>query len=183
MTKGLGDEIYSGAAAWGRFRAIIGVIFGTIIGIGLIIGGIVSLRHKTKLTGKTTGKSVDNQNPPQPVSVPPCSSTSDKDNNRSYLCHFKIQYTVESKEYTKIFDTNSNTNYAGQTDIVVYYNPDDPTDASLTKDDYHTVGYVFLGFGVFLILASWIGLWIVYHYKFAAAASGAAGAIDMIRSI
>jgi hypothetical protein len=183
MTRGLGDEIYSGAASFGKLRAVIGAIFGTIIGIGLIIGGIVSLRHKTKLTGKTTGTSIDNQNHPQPVPVPPCSSTSDKDNNQSYQCHFKLQYQPDKKKYTKIFDTSSSTNYADQTEITVYYNPDDPTDASLTKDDYHTVGYVFLGFGVFLLLASWIGLWIVYHYKFAAAASGAAGAIDMIRSI
>ena len=180
MTKGLGDEIYSGAASFGKLRAVIGAIFGTIIGIGLIIGGIVSLRHKTKLTGKTTGTSIDNQGNQVPIR---CSSTSDQDNNQSYQCHFKLQYQPDKKKYTKIFDTSSSTNYADQTEITVYYNPDDPTDASLSKDDYHTVGYVFLGFGVFLLLASWIGLWIVYHYKFAAAASGAAGAIDMIRSI
>ena len=61
MTKGLGDEIYSGAASFGKLRAVIGVIIGTIIGIGLIIGGIFALIHKTKLTGKTTGTSIDNK--------------------------------------------------------------------------------------------------------------------------
>lgn len=180
MTKGLGDEIYSGAASFGKLRAVIGAIFGTIIGIGLIIGGIFALIHKTKLTGETTGTSIDNQGNQVPIW---CSSTSDQDNHQSYQCHFKLQYQPDKKKYTKIFDTSSSTNYTDQTEITVYYNPDDPGDASLSKDDYHTVGYVLIGFGIFLLLGSWIGLWVVYHYKFAAAVSGAAGAIDMIRSI
>jgi hypothetical protein len=122
------------------------------------------------------------KNPPDTVPVPLCSSTSDKD-NKSYQCHFKLQYTVDEKKYTKIFDTFGSTNYSDERDIVVYYDPDDPDDASLSKDDYHTVGYILIGFGIFLLLASWIGLWVVYHYKFAAAASGAAGAIDIIGAI
>lgn len=182
MTKGLGDEIYSGAASFGKFRAIIGVIFGTIIGLGIITGGIFALIHKTKLTGETTGIFVDNQNPPKPI-LPNCSSSTNQDNNISYNCHFNVQYQVGSTTYTKVFDTSSNINYQYQTDIVVYYDPDYPDNASLSKDDYHTVGYVLICSGIFLLIVSWITVWVVYHYKFAAAASGAAGAIEMVKMI
>lgn len=182
-SKGLGDEIYSGAASFGKIRAIIGTILGTIIGIALIIGGIAAIKHKRIFTRKTIGKSVNSQNPPQTIPISNCDSTIVKDNNRQYQCHFIVQYTVENKNYTKIFNTNSNTNYSEQTDIVIYYDPTNPENVSLYEDDYKIVGYIFIGLGILLLLSSWIGLWIVYKYKFAAAASGVAGAIDMVRAI
>jgi hypothetical protein len=177
--KGLGDEIYSGAASFGKLRAVLGVIFGTIIGIGLIIGGIFAIAHKTKRTMKTTGTSVDLKNNPVPIQ---CTSASDKDGN-TYQCNFTLKYTVKKDQYSHSFQTNSSTDYNNMTQVTVYYNPNTPGDVSLTKDDYHTVGYVLIGFGVFILIGAWISLWIVLHYKFAAAASGAAGAIEMVRAI
>jgi hypothetical protein len=181
MTKGLGDEIYSGAASFGKLRAIIGVIFGTIISIGLIIGGILAIIHKIKFTSKTTGISIDSKGQPVPVNT--CSSNNDKDNNITYQCNFKVEYTIGSDKYYKTFNTSKNTNYSGQTNIVIYYDKKDPSNVALDQDDYHIIGYFLLGIGIFTLLASWIGLWIVYKYKFAAAASGAAGAIQMVKMI
>lgn len=180
MSKGLGDDIYSGAASFGRIRAIFGVIFGTLIGICLIVGGFYALAHKTKLTDKTTGIVVDSNNNPTNIQ---CLSTSDKDTGITYQCNFRLQYTVNKEIYYAPINTNSSTNYSGGTEITLYYDPNSPNNASLQQDDYHTIGFICIAAGLFILLFSWIGLWIILRYKFAAAASGAAGAIGMFKNI
>ena len=46
---GVGPEIYSGAASFGRVWAIIGAVIGTFFGIIMIVGGIALLaKKKTK---------------------------------------------------------------------------------------------------------------------------------------
>jgi hypothetical protein len=177
MKKGLGNEIYSGAASFGKLRAVIGVVFGTVVGIALITGGIFAIIHKIKLDGKTTGISIDDKE--DPIPVPNCSSTNDQ-NIIDYRCHFKLKYNVGSEKYSKVFYTSGSTNYSDQTDITVYYDTKDPNNSSLTKDDYHIMGYIMIAIGILLLFSSWISLWIVYNYKFAAAASGTAAAIHML---
>lgn len=180
MPKKLGNEIYSGAADFGRIRAIFGVIFGTLIGLGLIIGGFYAIAHKTKLSASTSGISVDANN--NKIPIPMCSSNT-KDNITTYNCNFRLQYTVNKIKHYYTVNTNSNTNYSENTNVTIYYDPSNPNNASLTNDDYHTTGYVLIGFGILLLLISWISLWVVLHYKFAAAASGVAGGISMIKAL
>jgi hypothetical protein len=175
MSKDLGTRIYSGAASLGRIRAIIGVTFATLIGIGILVGGVFALAHKTKLTGKTIGipVSVDDKEIP----VKQCTVFTDKD-NVTYRCEFKLKYIVENKPYYINTSTSSQINYSDMKQIDVYYDKSNPSNASLTKDDYHNTGYILIGSGIFLLLISWISLWVVLHYEFAAAASGATGVID-----
>lgn len=172
MSEDLGNKIYSGAAEYGKFKASIGAVLGTIIGIGMIIFAIIAFTHKTKFTAKTTGISIDHENKPRPV--PNCIwKYNGRGNTRvDYSCHFKLKYKVEDTEYVKIFDTNNSTNYSGENEIIVYYDPKNPFNSSIYKDNYKLIGYILLGFGLFLILVSWIGLWVTRKYKFAAAASG-----------
>ena len=180
MSKGLGNEIYSDSAAFGRIRAIIGVIFGTLIGLGLIIGGIFAIAHKTKLSSETIGISVNKDNNPIPIDQ--CGTTT-TNNNTTYNCNFRLRYTVDGIDYYSQFNTHDSINYSNETKVTIYYDPNNPNNSSPTKDDYHTVGYILLGIGIFLLIGAWVSLWIVLHYKFAAAASGAAGAIGMIHNL
>lgn len=76
---------------------------------------------------------------------------------------------MNGTDYFNNFNTNS-INYTNDTKITVYYDPNNPNNSSLTKDDYHTVGYILLGVGILILVGSWITLWVVLHYKFAAAA-------------
>lgn len=193
MTKtNLGSEIYSGAASFGRFRAFVGVIIGTLLGLALIVGGIVAISHKIKRTSTVTGYPVDNRTLEiLPGGIPKCGVITDK-NNTTYDCNFTLKYEINDDKsdtgkfylfHTTSFHETSDINYSGMHSVPLYYNPKNPGDASLTKDDFHTVGWVMIAFGLFVLIASWISLWVVLHYKFAAAASGVGGAYDMIANI
>ena len=128
----VGQEIYSGAASFGKLRATIGVIIGTLLGLGLIIGGIILLVHKTKRTKTVNGFPTDKE-------VPQC-TTNSKDNNITYQCKFSLSYTTNGTERTKQFTTNESKDYSGQPQIKLYYNPENVSDISVTQDNYDTIG-------------------------------------------
>ena len=171
----IGQEIYSDAASFGKLRAIISVVIGTLLGLGLIIGGIVLLARKTKRTKNVNGVSTDNK-------VPPCTSVS-KDNNITYQCNFSLSYTINGTEYTKQFNTNESKNYSGKKQMKLYYDPENVNDISITQDNYRTIGGVLLGCGFLIIIIVWVSLWATNKYKFIAAASGTSGAIQMFKNV
>ena len=171
----VGQEIYSGAASFGKLRATIGVIIGTLLGLGLIIGGIILLVHKTKRTKNVNGFPTDNE-------VPQC-TTNSKDNNLTYQCKFSLSYTINGTEHTKQFTTNESKDYSGQTQIKLYYNPENVSDISVTQDNYGTIGGVLLGSGFFILIIAWVGWWLVNKYKFIAEVSGTSGAIQMFKNV
>jgi hypothetical protein len=178
VKKGLGTEIYSGAAEFGRFRALLGVIFGTVIGIIMIGIGIYLAARRTKRTLSVFGNIKDG--------VPQCTVSSYSDKNGTtitYNCVFTVDYKIDDKPYSHTFTTNSSTNYVGIKDIRLYYESGKEGDVSLSEDNTHIAGWIVLGIGVFLIIGSWISWYIINRFKFAAAASGTAGAFEMIRGV
>ena len=65
--------------------------------------------------------------------------------------------------------------------VTVYYNPNSPDKGELTSDNSKILGIIFIIVGVVIPLFAWLWLWITYKSKFAAAAGGVAGAINLIR--
>ena len=197
--KSVGSEIYSGAASFGKLRAVFGVIFGTLIGLGLIIGGIFAIAHKTKRTSMVTGYPIDRTTYQKLPIIPPGSCSRIINNKQSsYSCDFMLQYTIKeddptkepskmlpisSRTYTHPFQVTSNKDYGNLNSVPLYYDPKKPGDASLTKDDFHTAGGLMVGGGALILIFSWISLWIVLRYKFAAAASGVVGAYEMMKGL
>jgi hypothetical protein len=178
MKKGLGDDIYAGAASFGKIRAVIGVVIGTLIGLVAVVGGIALIVHKTIFTKSVIGTVVDINN--NPTTVPNCKAIN-MDGNGTNMCSFTLKYTVDGKVYTHPFNTNTTVNYSNLSKVTIYYDPDSPGNVSIEKDDNHVIGYISLGVGVFFILGSWLNLWLTLKYKFMAAAGGVAGAFSMIR--
>lgn len=172
-SKGLGSEIYSGAAEFGRIRAIMGVIFGTIIGIACIIGGIVLIIKKVMLNATIMGTI---------VSIPSCREYTDKNSNFIYDCNgIFVEYTLNNTKYTL---TNGNTRgglkYKKGDKIKVYYQSNKPSNASLLSDNTHIAGWIILVVGVLILAGSWFWFIMAMRYKFVAAAEGVAGAADLV---
>jgi hypothetical protein len=170
----LGDDIYSGAAEYGKFNALIGIIFGTILAIILIIIGTKLLVYHEEPIQTVEGI-VTNQ--------PRCETEEDKDTKETYSkCYIEIDYNINQQKYIYRGYTKEPRQYKNGDKIILYYKPSSPGDAKLTKDwSEHLIGGILLGTGLFIVGSSWLWFYITNKYKFAAAAGGIADATELFR--
>jgi len=168
--KGFGDEVYDDTAGFGKIMAYIGAITATIVGVIMIVAGIILIIHKTKRTA-----SVDAIIPQKGASC--FKDTNDADN---YNCIVNVNSSIGSS----IIKTDGPINYAELTaldkmNVKIFYDPNNPSDVGLTSDNSHVLGWVLLVIAIFMIIGSWLWVWITRKYKMAAAAGGASTIFDM----
>jgi hypothetical protein len=166
--KGLGDQVYSGAAAFGMFWANISVIIGTIVAFGLFYWGIGLWRQKEKYSVSIQGKITDAQ----------CAPASD--GKRQYQqCAIKIEYVVDGKPYN--FETiRSDQYYTKGYNISLRYDPDNPVEATLDPPA-KTFGQGMVLVGLVILAGVWINWYVKRRFKFAAAAGGVGAAVNMFQ--
>ena len=171
--KDMGDKIVGGVEGFGRFWAEFSAIFATIIGIGMIIGGIFALIHKTTHTKLTQGT----------ILTAVC--TTNTTNANEVDCDLTITYSVNRKSYPLSANTTGMINWETNVnkDIDVYYNPNDHSDAGLSINNTKILGWVLIGIALFLIIGSWFTVWLVNKYKWAAFGEGALGGIQLLKNI
>jgi hypothetical protein len=160
----LGEEIYSGTADFGKAMSLISAVIGTIISIGLIIGGIYLITKKNVYTGKTSGKVIEAH----------CS-----EQNNITTCHIRVSYTVDNKEYIISKDTNNWINLGDTVDVE--YNPLDPSNAEVQHMNPRLAGIILLSIAVFLLVAGWLSVYLTRRYKAFAAISGVSSGINLLR--
>jgi hypothetical protein len=164
---GAGDDVYTGAAVFGRVYATIGAIIGVIIALILIIAGYSKLRDPrtskvngvvTKLTGCT----------------PPSKQDSD------YECVGDVSYTVAGKKYVLNglkFSSATLPKVGGS--VALQYDPKNPSNATHELPPRAT-GWGLIGGGV-LVGALTVGIAAVtYKSKAFAAGYGAIEGVSMI---
>lgn len=167
----LGREIYEGAGTFGHIQAWISAIMSTIIGIILIVVGVVAIRHKTTLTDSTIGT----------VTKAECGDAYNDGNDIKYNCTVDVSYEVKNKEYDITKSVNDTSKSFKNEKLTVYYNPSSPKDGELNSDNTKTIGIILTVVGVIIPLAAWLWVWVTSKSKFAAAAGGVAGAVNLIR--
>ena len=142
---GIGQEIYTGAAAFGRVIAIFSAVTITLIslvliGIGIYI--IVKFHDFKPVTAKITGENCTVHN-----------------------CLYDITYTVNGR----VYNTSIHNNHQKENTMQIYYNPKNPREIS-TKKSGKMIGIFLICLGIILPMISWFWVWIVRKYKIAAAA-------------
>jgi len=168
----LGDEIYSGAASFGIAWALIGAIFATIIGIGMIVGGIYILIHKDKLIDiQATITQINGGSGP-------CSKITD--NPIQYSCSITLEYKYNGITYTGVQNYTGNANYYIGEVITIRINPNNPNDISLNNPIPKWIGWILIVFALLIIIGSWFWYWASRKWKFVAAAEGVGGALNII---
>lgn len=158
---GIGDDIYDGAAAFGRFMSYVGLVIGGLIALVFLILGIVFLvkRDPYSKTVKAT------------VTDAKC---------LTLKCTLDLKYMVNGKEYTSSLTEDSKPNVQKGELLEIRYKPEDPASVSLRRRGTKTIGVILIV--VALIIATIVGVyfWAVQRYKFAAAATGVGTAWDII---
>ena len=173
MSKGLGSQIYGGAAGFGRFYAVFSAIIATLLGIVSIAAGIWLLLKKQTYTHSTVAT----------VNSVQCTTerTGGHNSSTTYNCSLNVTYKVDGKTYHRTLAVDSSIDYEGLKTVKIYYNPHDPSDAEVEQFPYKILGSVALGFGVLIMLGAWFWVWVTRRYKFAAAATGIGEALHIAR--
>lgn len=164
---GVGEDVYDGAAAFGRFMALLSLIGGTLISLLLIGIGIYLLVSKDKYSGSTTAN----------IKEANCQRIADSKSVR-YECLLKLSYSVDGKAYEREYGTHSGF-YAPNTTLNIRYDPSNPNDITVGMRK-KTIAIIILCIGVFVLIMAWVWWWIVNTFKFAAAAQGVGSAYDIV---
>ena len=165
--KSLGSELYDDAASFGRVYIMIAAVVGTLFALMFIIGGIYIIYHKSHL------KSV--------IGTVTEDSLCTRLDKRSESCANHYTYTVEGKQYTG--SSTSSTEYKKGDKITVWYDPNHPDVDSEMDIPTKTIGWIAIFIGIFFIIIAWLSVYLTRNYKFAAAAGGIGGGIDIIKQI
>ena len=166
--ESLGNEIYSGAAGVGKIYAWISAVIGTIIAIGMIIFGIYIIQHKSHLVsvdGIVTKDSYD------------C-STQTQNQTTTETCKFNVDYIVNSKNYNITFSSTSK--FSNNETVTIWYDPNHPEQGEFNPPS-KGIGWGVIVLAIIVLFGVWFWVWLTGRYKFAAAAGGAAAAINLIR--
>ena len=162
--EGLGDQLYDGAASFGRFMAYIWFGIFSLIALVFFILGIVFLFGKNKYIA-TDGKITS-------ITSPQCKE------NPNGKCNSVVEYRVNNNTYKTNLYTPYNS-YEGQT-IKIEYDSSDPHRAQLKGMHPKVLALIFFGIAILLFGIGYLIYYINTRYKFAAAASGVGTGFDMI---
>lgn len=166
----LGDQIYSGTATIGRVGAVIGAVFATILGIGMIIFGIITVRKRVHRTVKTVATVTSANCTPK---------VADDSTSVEYLCALGL----DVHHHAASLDLTSAIKYKVGDSISIYYDPHNPSDVRMESDNTsHFAGWVLFVMGLFLITFPWLWVYATQKSKDVAAVGGAMGVFEALRN-
>lgn len=169
QSESTGDKIYSGIAEFGKIKAGMSLVFSVIFGIILLGVGIYLLRKKDIYTKESVGR----------IIKAACSTVSGQSTTQ-YNCNLTIEFTVGTTTYTvDNLTITSGKQYIPGNSITVYYNPENPNEASLSKWSKWW-GYGLIIGGFFVILYGAINFWLTTKYKGYAAFEGASNVLGVL---
>lgn len=172
MSDGVG-MVYTGAASFGRFSAIISGVIGTLI--ALIIGGfgvyiIVESSRRTKsVTGTVTESTCENTTP---------------DKKEGKTCEITVEYTSgqPSKMCMRNFAVPDEVIYEKGKKVTVYYDPSNAcgTGSLESRSTDNILGIMLIGVAIVFIVIVWLIVYLTQEYKFFAAAEGVGTVISVV---
>lgn len=158
------SSLYSGAAEYGRAVSWIGAFLGTLIALVFIGIGIYLLtRHQPELLKVT-------------ATIQPNSSCTFNSSNQKYSCSLNLNYVVNGTTYTNQSITTTTINYQPGDTIPITVNAANPQ-LIASSSPVRWIGLILLLIGLFVLIVSWVGVWLARHSKFYAASTGINSAI------
>ena len=161
----IANNVYDGAATFGRIMALISLIMSCIIGTIMIVIGIILLFKKNKYSAVTSGK----------ITMAQCNTA-----NNITSCSISADYIANDKTY-KITAPVNDKYYNLDDNINIYYDPNEPA-ASLARKPFSFmwIGIILIVIAFFIIGGAALYYYIVTRFKFVAAATGVGNIIDIV---
>lgn len=163
---GVGSDLYTGAASFGRTMTFIIAVLSTIIAIILIIaGGIIYTRKNTRTAYSAN---VMYTNGPNGI----CPKDAD--------CILTVKYSGSPNPVDINYKGTDHVYYAGEA-VTIYVDNTNPLDATLNKPLSKKAGLFIIVAAIFLAGMGWFWYEMSKKYKFLAAAEGGSEALRMFR--
>lgn len=162
--------VYTGAADFGKFSAILGGIFGTLI--ALFIGGIgiyfiIEANRRTKTASGTITESN-------------CQTKTDE----SKTCMITVAYTSNqpSKMCTQKFTVQDESQFTKGKKVKVFFDSKDPCGSGSleSQKNANIVGAALIVAAAIILLIVWLVVYLAFEYKFFAAAEGVGTVVDIL---
>jgi hypothetical protein len=168
-SQGGSDSLYTGAAAFGRVSAVVGGIFGTLIGIILIAVGVFFSLESTRLSQQLRAR----------ITSKTCSND---------LCRLGVEYTPPSNgggqpcQTTIVIGRSEAQDLRVGGTVTIFYDPRRPCqNPSLESRRVNiALGLILIFSGILIIVVVWFVVWLTQQYTFAAATEGVLTVIDLV---
>jgi hypothetical protein len=176
QSNDLGNNIYNNLCELGEFRTKLGLVFGIIIGIVLVIIGIYMILHDD---------SDDYIYIDGVVVQPNCSKSGTQTNKGStidtYACNMIISYEIDKNKHSEQIYVAGNNNYIAGQPIKLMVKKSDHTKVSIAETSSTIIGYVLIGIAIFINSLIFLQYYLTNRYKVYAASQGASTIMDMFR--
>lgn len=178
-TESLGQELYSSSASFGKILALLSAIIGTVVGVGMIAGGIYILSKKRDTYSEVLGKiiQVNGENSGS------CSSTlfQGQDIENSMTCTITVTFNYNGKTYQHDINYNGVFNYSVGHEVKLYIKNNNANDVVLSKKTIPVfIGWILIAFALLIVLGGWLWYWVTTKSKIAAAAGGVGGLLGAV---
>lgn len=161
--------IVDSLSSLGKIWTLIGAIFATIIGIGLIATGLY-LKYRKPDRDLVRGSIARINNDENGI----CTG------QQFYKCTLSIQYVYNGQNYMSNFDYSGNTDYViGQT-VQIYVLKTDPYSITMQPPLPVSMMYLFIVLGFVTALGGWFWYWASRKWKAVAVAEGAGGLFQIV---
>jgi hypothetical protein len=162
------DNFSSGLAGLGKFKAVSGFIFMTIIFIILLTIGILIIINNTKYK-KTSATILESS----------CRNVTNQ-----YNCDISLNYMIDTNQYNNYisFSNLSNILEKNQT-IDIEYRNDNPLTIRQPNKTLSWIGWILIGIGIIFLLIGIFSTIAVFKYKSYAVFTGAQALIPRTRPL
>lgn len=162
------NQLFSGAAAFGRFSSLIGAVIVSLISVALFYFGYketFDVAKKYSASAQAT------------IKVASCSPTS----QGNFQCAVTYVYTVSGKKYEGSGSVSGSSKTVVGDVLTIYYNPNQPDESIFDAVPPKYIGYGLALFAVFLLTLAWGNYYLTTKSKGYAAVTGAVDAVRALR--
>ena len=163
--------LYDSLASLGKIWTLIGAIFSTIVGVGMIIVGLYFLFRKPDrdLIRGTVARINDDEHGI-------CTG------QQFYQCSLSIQYVYNDQNYMSKIHYSGSSEYVIGQPIDIYVLKNNPYSIVLEPPLPKRLFYLFIAIGLVVILSGWWWYWASRKWKIVASAEGINGLFRVIGS-
>ena len=163
----IGSAVYTGAAVYGKFQAVMALIFGVIFSLLLIGFGLDNIRTSKALKGRVDAT----------IKTSKCNYN---ESTKMYDCNLELIYTVKGQIYEHVITKSQTSGLSVGQKLMIFYDEEDPHKIDFSSNQKGSIGRIMVIAGVVIALIVSVSAYFTFRYKEVAAIQGGLGITQQI---